>query len=79
MPVVKAWPLSAAFERRQRLFQPVAGGVAGARVVPAAVGADAGQLKGRGKVDGHIDCARQRVGVLAGMHGKGRVFVWGHV
>jgi hypothetical protein len=35
----------AAFKRGQRGLEPVAGGVAGTRVVPAAVGADAGELK----------------------------------
>ena len=50
-----------AFQSRQRLFQPVARGVAGARVIPAAVRADAGQLKGRGKVNGHIHSAGLRV------------------
>ena len=67
----------AAFERGQRRLQPVARGVAGARVVPAAVAADAGEFKGRGKVNGHIHRARQRVRVLPGMDGKGRVFVVG--
>ena len=46
MPLAKAWPLSAAFERGKSFFEPVAGGVAGARVIPAPVGADAGELKG---------------------------------
>ena len=36
----------APFESRQRLLQPVARRIAGARVVPAPVRADAGQLKG---------------------------------
>ena len=36
-----------ALQRRQRLFQPVTRGVSGARVVPAPVRADAGQLKSR--------------------------------
>ena len=62
----------AALKRRQRLFQPVPRGVSGARVVPAPVRADAGQFKGRGKVNRHIHSARLRVRILPGMNGKGR-------
>ena len=71
MPLANACPLSSAFERGQRLFQPVARGIAGARVIPALVGANAGEFKSRGKIDRHIHCARQRVRMLPGMHGKG--------
>ena len=67
-----------AFECRQRRLQPVARGVSGARIIPAAVAADAGEFKRRGKVNRDIDRARQRVRLLPGMDGKGRVSVLGH-
>ncbi len=77
IPLVNAWPLMPALKRRQSLFQPVPRGVSGARVVPAPVRADAGQLKSRRKVNRHIHSARLRVRILPGMNGKGRVFVGG--
>ena len=42
----KRMPARAAFERGQRFFQAVTRGVAGARVIPAPVGANAGEFKG---------------------------------
>ena len=69
----------AAFERGQRGFQGIARGIAGTRVVPAAVGADAGELEGGRQVQGNVDGARLRIGLLACMYGKGRVAIVSHV
>ena len=43
-------PARAALQRSQRRLEAVARGVAGARVIPAAVAADAGEFKGRGRI-----------------------------
>lgn len=69
----------AALERRQRGFKGIARGIAGARVVPATVGADAGELEGGGQIQGNVDGARLRIGFLACMYSKGRVAIVSHV
>src|SRR5580698_5795826 len=68
----------AALERGQRGLQVVAGGVAGARIVPAAVGADAGEFKGGRKIERYIYGASLWIRMLARVNGKGRVSVFGH-
>ena len=78
IPVVNACPLVPPSSAAKAVSKPVARGVAGTRVVPAAVSADAGEFKSRRKINGHIHGARQRVGVLPGMNGKGRVLVLRH-
>ena len=71
-------PAGSALQRGQRRLKMVARWVAGARIVPAAVAAKTGEFKSRRKIDGHIDGARERVGALSGVDGKGRVLVWRH-
>jgi hypothetical protein len=68
----------AAFRRRQARLRPVTRGIAGARVVPTAVGADAGELEGGREINWHFDGAREGVRALAGVDGKGCILVLGH-
>src|ERR1700744_339007 len=68
----------AAFQGRERGLQMVARGIAGAGVVPAAVRANAGELEGGREIKRDVDGARQRIGLLSGMNGEGRVSVVGH-
>ena len=71
-PRCKGQPRRAAFERRQPRFERPAIGVVGAGIdVAVGEGAVLRPFEGRGQVDGGRDCARGRVGVMAGVDGQG--------
>ena len=59
-------------------LEAVARRVAGARVVPALVGADTGEFECRRQVNRDVDGARKRIGVLARVHRESRKFRFRH-